>query len=274
VNPNQSCWGIQHRNRLASTSIQEVELFDSGILGLGIYGSKNDIHSRLLIFHTANVQSIFGITTFTIQPKWYLVYAFPILIGTITLAFVFGRIITWWDNFRASRARTREDYPDEERGYELLLLNLGRPRGRRQRSSHRLYPPTNNEKAALVTPLQVHTKSTRRRSSREYATRGVNTSRVPSGVIERPDLEISERRDPREPTFSTHNKRSSLPGDIPTTTRDEGLPIPEDVPMPRGRPSPSMDTHISRGLAPVPLFLGQTARRITQTMRSLEHRGP
>lgn len=66
-------------------------------------------------------------TNFTILPKWYPIYAFPILFGTIILTIHFGKGITWWDKFRVHIARARESLPDEETGDEVRRQPPGSP---------------------------------------------------------------------------------------------------------------------------------------------------
>lgn len=139
-------------------------------------------------------------TTFTLLPKWYPVYAFPILIGTILLAFLFGKVIAWWDNFRARRARARDNFSDEEAPYGTPApwpLGSSRKPSRRDTSTRRA-PTVISEK------LWEENRTDRRQSGRQYTQRGKFENRQPPMPL-KPSVRIASKREQNRHNMPTNH---------------------------------------------------------------------
>lgn len=207
-------------------------------------------------------KSIFGMTTFTLLPKWYPVYAFPILIGTILLAFLFGKAIAWWDNFRVRRARARDNFSDEEAPYGTPAP---RPLGPSRNPSRR-NPSTRRAPTVVSEKLWEEDRTDRRQSSRQYNQR-IKFVHKPSVILKPPVRKASERERNRYnmPTnHATYAKRSNSSRRIPIAERAEDTEIHNTTDQqPRGRQGPSSTVYRAKGgpsapppppPSPIPLF--------------------
>lgn len=174
-------------------------------------------------------------TTFTLLPKWYPVYAFPILIGTILLAFLFGKVIAWWDNFRARRARARDNFSDEEAPYRTPAPWPPGP----SRKPSRRDPYTRRAPTVIKERLWEETKTDRHQSSRQYNQRGKFVQRQPPMPPKPPVRTASERERNRNNTPTNHTtyvKRSNSLRGIPIANRVKEIEIHNTTDQqPRGR---------------------------------------
>jgi hypothetical protein len=67
--------------------------------------------------NTIILQSIFGMTQFTISPRWYPAYALPMLVMTIVAAILMPSLVSRWDLWKRSRRlASRSAGPSAERG--------------------------------------------------------------------------------------------------------------------------------------------------------------
>jgi hypothetical protein len=202
-------------------------------------------------------------TTFTLLPKWYPVYAFPILVGTILLAFLLGKAIAWWDNFRVRRARARDNFSDEEAPYGTLAP---RPLGPSRKPSRR-NPSTRRALSAISEKFWEEDRTDRRQSGRQYNQRGKFVHRQPP-VIHKPPVRIASERERdryNTPTnHATYVKRSNSPRGIPIGKRAEDIEIHNTTnQQPRGRQGLSSTVYRAKGgpsapppppPSPIPLF--------------------
>lgn len=73
-------------------------------------------------------------TEFSVSPRWYPAYAFPILLGTVIAAVLMPRVITVWERFQSSTSRDNSPpYTDLGRGRTIDRVETGSMNRHRRR---------------------------------------------------------------------------------------------------------------------------------------------
>ncbi|KAH0543041.1 hypothetical protein FGG08_002649 [Glutinoglossum americanum] len=190
---------LAHHQVTSETSVKQMEnllslAFNTETVSQGLNVKKLNFLA-LIFLPLSFVAGIFGMTKFTVLPKWYPVYAIPMVVATILIVVLLGKGLSWIEKRRTMRPslRPRGADDDEEAG---IPLNGHRPSPSPGR------PPSLEPKLQSGLPSIVVTSSvnpagresrSRTKSSGRFRSRS-GTSLSPSGSARSASQSRKDRR--------------------------------------------------------------------------------